>query len=62
MLKLVRKCNFHYSVEENARALIEEKQKAEQEFREIIVSCKSLSYYESKRFKSLIPQASIRLL
>lgn len=47
---------FNLHVEENARALIEEKQKAEQEFREIIVSCKSLSYYESKRFKSLIPQ------
>lgn len=45
---------FNLHCDEN-RALQEQK-KAEQEFREIIVSCKSLSYYESKQFKSLIPQ------
>ncbi|KAJ8984016.1 hypothetical protein NQ317_012239, partial [Molorchus minor] len=42
-------------VEENARAILEEK-KEDEKFREIIVSCKSLSNYEGRSFKTLLPQ------
>ncbi|KAF2882927.1 hypothetical protein ILUMI_23232 [Ignelater luminosus] len=46
---------FSLHIEENARAIIEE-QKQDEQFSEIIVSCRSLSYYEGKKFKTLIPQ------
>ncbi|KAJ8949171.1 hypothetical protein NQ318_021662 [Aromia moschata] len=42
-------------VQENARAILEEKREDEK-FREIIVSCKSLSHYDGRTFKTLLPQ------
>ncbi|KAF5303314.1 hypothetical protein FQA39_LY10053 [Lamprigera yunnana] len=44
-------------IEENARAILEE-QKQEEQFTAIIVSCRSLSYYEGKKFKAVVPQVS----
>lgn len=46
---------FNLHIEENARAILEE-QKQEEQFSEIIVSCRSLSFYEGKKFKTLLPQ------
>ncbi|RZC37799.1 facilitated trehalose transporter Tret1 [Asbolus verrucosus] len=43
------------SAEENARAIIEQK-KQDEKFHEIIVSCRSLSRYEAKNIKTLLPQ------
>ncbi|KAK9875929.1 hypothetical protein WA026_011033 [Henosepilachna vigintioctopunctata] len=42
-------------IEENARAILEEK-KQDEKFQEIIVSCRSLSGYEGKKAKTLLPQ------
>ncbi|KAJ8941214.1 hypothetical protein NQ314_010462 [Rhamnusium bicolor] len=42
-------------IEENARAILAE-QKQDEKFSEIIVSCKSLSHYEGRTFKTLLPQ------
>lgn len=36
----------------------EEEQRAEDAFREVIVSCRSLSTYEPKSLKSALPQVS----
>jgi facilitated trehalose transporter len=46
---------FSLHAEENARAIIEEK-KQDEKFHEIIVSCRSLSFYEGKNVKTLLPQ------
>lgn len=46
---------FSLHIEENARAILEE-QKQDEKFTEIIVSCKSLSHYDGKTFKTLLPQ------
>ncbi|KAB0791101.1 hypothetical protein PPYR_02901 [Photinus pyralis] len=46
---------FSLHLEENAKAILEE-QKQEEQFSAIIVSCKSLSYYEGKKFKAVLPQ------
>lgn len=46
---------FNLNLEENARAILEE-QKQKEQFNEIIVSCRSLSHYEGKKFKTLLPQ------
>lgn len=46
---------FSLHLEENAKAILEE-QKQEEQFSAIIVSCKSLSYYEGKKFKTVLPQ------
>lgn len=46
-----------FSIEENAKAILEE-QRQDEKFSEIIVSCRSLSRYETKSFKTLIPQVS----
>ncbi|KAF5284710.1 hypothetical protein FQR65_LT13446 [Abscondita terminalis] len=43
------------SIGENARAILEQ-QKQEEQFSAIIVSCRSLSYYEGKKFKAVVPQ------
>lgn len=48
---------YCFSVQENEKAIIEE-QKQDAKFQEIIVSCKSLSRYDGKTFKTLIPQVS----
>lgn len=50
---------LYFSIEENAKAILEE-QKQDEKFSEIIVSCKSLSGYETKSFKTLLPQVSNR--
>ncbi|KAJ8917393.1 hypothetical protein NQ315_002417 [Exocentrus adspersus] len=42
-------------IQENKKAILEE-QKQDEKFSEIIVSCKSLSHYEGRTFKTLIPQ------
>ncbi|XP_044762799.1 facilitated trehalose transporter Tret1-like isoform X2 [Coccinella septempunctata] len=46
---------FSLNIEENARAILEEK-KQDEKFQEIIVSCRSLSRYEGKKTKTLVPQ------
>ncbi|KAL3270530.1 hypothetical protein HHI36_021069 [Cryptolaemus montrouzieri] len=46
---------FSLNIEENARAILEEK-KQDEKFQEIIVSCRSLSRYEGKKAKTLVPQ------
>ncbi|CAG9814796.1 unnamed protein product [Phaedon cochleariae] len=42
-------------IQENARAILEE-QKRDEKFNEIIVSCKSLSNYDGRTFRTLLPQ------
>lgn len=50
-----------FSADENAKAKLEE-QKQEEQFNEIIVSCRSLSRYESgAKFKTLVPQVGSRI-
>nr|CAI5845331.1 unnamed protein product [Callosobruchus analis] len=44
-----------FSIEENNRAIIEER-KQDRKFSEIIVSCRSLSHYDGRTFKTLLPQ------
>nr|CAH7737824.1 unnamed protein product [Callosobruchus chinensis] len=46
-----------FSIEENNRAIIEER-KQDRKFSEIIVSCRSLSHYDGRTFKTLLPQVS----
>ncbi|CAH1954380.1 unnamed protein product [Acanthoscelides obtectus] len=46
---------FSLHIEENNRAIIEER-KQDRKFSEIIVSCRSLSHYEGRTFKTLLPQ------
>ncbi|EFA05603.2 facilitated trehalose transporter Tret1 [Tribolium castaneum] len=46
---------FSLHAEENARAIIEEK-KQDEKFHEIIVSCRSLSHYDGRTIKTLLPQ------
>ncbi|XP_063922309.1 facilitated trehalose transporter Tret1-2 homolog [Zophobas morio] len=46
---------FSLHAEENAKAIIEEK-KRDEKFHEIIVSCRSLSRYEGRTIKTLLPQ------
>nr|CAH7723260.1 unnamed protein product [Callosobruchus chinensis] len=40
-----------FSIEENNRAIIEER-KQDRKFSEIIVSCRSLSHYDGRTFKT----------
>ncbi|XP_018575784.1 facilitated trehalose transporter Tret1-like isoform X2 [Anoplophora glabripennis] len=46
---------FSLHIQENQRAIAEE-QKQDEKFSEIIVSCKSLSRYDGRTFKTLVPQ------
>ncbi|CAH1184851.1 unnamed protein product [Phyllotreta striolata] len=46
---------FSLNIQENRKAIKEEK-KQDAKFQEIIVSCKSLSHYDAKTFKTLLPQ------
>lgn len=46
---------FSLHIQENQKAILEE-QKQDEKFSEIIASCKSLSHYEGRTFKTLIPQ------
>ncbi|CAH1954382.1 unnamed protein product [Acanthoscelides obtectus] len=52
---------FSLHIEENNRAIIEER-KQDRKFSEIIVSCRSLSHYEGRTFKTLLPQVSTKTL
>ncbi|CAH0548563.1 unnamed protein product [Brassicogethes aeneus] len=46
---------FSLHIQENEKAILEQ-QKQDEKFTEIIVSCRSLSKYEARTFKSLLPQ------
>lgn len=46
---------FLFSIAENEKAILEEK-KQDEKFNEIIVSCRSLSHYEGRTLKTLLPQ------
>lgn len=50
--------NVIFSIAENKKAILEEK-KQDEKFNEIIVSCRSLSHYEGRTLKTLLPQVSI---
>lgn len=49
------------NIQENEKAIIEQKRQ-EDRFREIIQSCQSLSHYEGKKFKTLLPQIFAAIL
>lgn len=52
---------FSLNIQENRKAIKEEKQQYAK-FQEIIVSCKSLSKYEGKTFKTLLPQVMAAMM